>query len=230
MTTVFPAKGLADDWDSMKQEAANQDIEFTLRSRDRKRKNIKQQELTTWLLISGPEGLVRNFYNRMRTVVSTCMGTAKGLPPRYRVRLQSITQGQVQPEQINITTSTSHNYLPADTGEGVSAGADADIASDASDDDPTVDRSSAARRSSRAHAGDQAPVANTHHTEAGVTFLREGFCSEDFDTRALHELVLRAAKALQVIILEYNILCMHSLRQGQCSVSQVHGWFRPVFF
>ena len=104
MTRVLPAKGHADDWDSLKQEAANQDIEFTLRSRDRKRNNLKQHDLATLLLISGPEGLVRDFYHRMRKVVSTCMGTAKGLPPRYRVRLQSITQGLVQAAQINITT------------------------------------------------------------------------------------------------------------------------------
>jgi hypothetical protein len=202
MQTVFPAKGCVDDWDSMNQEAANQDIQFTLRSRDRKRKTSNLPEVKTWLLISGPEGLVLKFYHRLRQVVTLCMGTGKGLPPRYRVRLQSITQGQVQAAQIDTTAAISHKYLPADTGEGVRADVDADVASDASDEDPSLNHSLAARRSSRAHAGDQAPTANTHHTEAGISFLKAGFSSEDFDTRALHELVFRAAKALEVSLLE----------------------------
>jgi hypothetical protein len=199
---VFPAKGCVDDWDSMNQEAANQDIQFTLRSRDRKRKKTSPPDVKTWLLISGPEGLVLKFYHRLRQVVALCMGTAKGLPPRYRVRLQSITQGQVQAAQIDTTAAIGHKYLPADTGEGVRDDVDADVASDASDEDPSLNLSLAARRSSRAHAGDQAPTANTHHTEAGITFLKAGFSSEDFDTRALHELVFRAAKALEVSLLE----------------------------
>ena len=145
------------------------------------------------------------------------------------MRQQSITQGHVQAAPIDTTAATRHAYLSVDMGEGVRVGADAVIASEASAEDPSLDQSSTVRRSSRAQAGQQASTADTYQAAAGVIFSKKDSGARTL-TQALHKLVSRAAKALQVINLEYNILCMHSLRQGQCSVSQVHGWFRPVFF
>jgi hypothetical protein len=49
----------------MNLESANQDTDFTLSSRGRKRNKSGPQPMTTWLLISGPEGSVLGFYHSL---------------------------------------------------------------------------------------------------------------------------------------------------------------------
>jgi hypothetical protein len=231
MATVFPAKGYVDDLESLNLEAANQDTDFTLRSRGRKRNKSGPQHMTTWLLISGPEGSVLGFYLRLRQMVSQCLGTARGLPPWYRVRLQSITQGQVQAAQIDTTATTSHAYLPADTGEGVRVGADAVIASEASGEDPSLDQSSAVRLSSRAQAGQQAPTADTHQAEAGVIFSKKDSGARTL-TRELDTNWFSAQRkhCRSSFWNKANCECTVYSNEGHCSGSQVHGWFLPDFF
>jgi hypothetical protein len=122
------------------------------------------------------------------------------LPPWYRARVQSITEGQVQAAQIDTTAATCHAYLPADTGEGVQAGADADIASEASGGDPSLGRRRSVVHLVRKQVGKRQLLTPT--TRKPVTLFKEGFWSTEFDTRALHEIVFRAAQTLQVILFE----------------------------
>jgi hypothetical protein len=94
--------------------------------------------------------------------------------------VQSITEGQVQAAQIDTTAATCHAYLPADTGEGVQAGADADIASEASGGDPSLGRRRSVVHLVRKQVGKRQLLTPT--TRKPVTLFKEGFWSKEFDT------------------------------------------------
>lgn len=89
-------------------------------------------------------------------------------------------------------------YHSADMVEGVRVGADAVIASEASSEDPSLDQFSTVLRSSRAQTGQQASTADTHQAADGVIFSKMDSGDRTL-TQALHQLVFRAAKALQIV-------------------------------
>jgi hypothetical protein len=141
------------------------------------------------------------------------------------VHQQSITQGHVQAAPIDTTAATLHAYLSVDMGEGVRVGADAVLASETLAEDPSLDQSSTVRRSSRAHAGQQASTADTYQAAAGVIFSKKDFGAQTL-TQALHELLFGAAKALQIMFWNKAFCaCTVYSKEGYCSGSPEQVWF-----
>jgi hypothetical protein len=95
LSTAFPPAGSPGDVSSMHELAGNLGVQWSLRTRTRKRKNDKSPQPASQLIMAGPIGSVLPFYRWLRFRVGQRLGSWAALTSVRNVFLQQVLGGDV---------------------------------------------------------------------------------------------------------------------------------------